>query len=178
MTSYLIALPLPDEYLNDFNALRDEYKKYAPKWRITLDPHITITRPIRSDVPAEEVVEAFKAVDSLGLFSVYFKGFGAFIAKRNCVVFAEPENYKPFEDIRQIFLPIVRKVFGHEPNRWEYHPHLTLVNRLDRISALKILEGIGSPNIKMNYRFDRVCLYSKTSTDNFWNEIASTEFRT
>ena len=42
---YLIALPLKESESSEFIALRDKYKLRAPRWKITLAPHITLYRP-------------------------------------------------------------------------------------------------------------------------------------
>lgn len=42
---YLIALPISELESTEFIQLRDQYKHFAPRWKITLGSHITILQP-------------------------------------------------------------------------------------------------------------------------------------
>lgn len=172
MLRYLIAAPVDDIESVEFVKLRDKYRTYAPKWHITLDPHITIVRPSPAKVDIDQAIELFKVANMPSEFRVKFSGFDAFINHDSSAVFAKPDETKDFELLNKLFLPISKKILNLDPNDWPFLPHLTLVNRLDRDAGVELLNILKGENIVMDYLFSRVVLFSKNDSDTVWQEAA------
>lgn len=169
---YLLALPLKPEESEGFIKLRDEYKDTAPRWKITLGPHITLFRPSEFKVGSNEAIEIFKKAPSFKAFSENFRGFEAFINHSNNAVYSEPIDYKKFKELRHIYMETADKIMSDTSEVWPYHPHLTLVNRLDTEPAKKLLSDLKGVNFEQVYIFDSVVLYKKEASDHNWVEIA------
>jgi 2'-5' RNA ligase len=170
---YLIALPLQESEYSEFIKLRDKYRHFAPRWKITLDPHITLYRPSEFKISKSEAIEEFKRASSFKQFSVEFKGFEAFMNHSNNAVYSEPINHTYFEKIKESYKPQAGNILQDISDVWPYHPHLTLVNRLDSENAQKLMGELKKLEFDKNYTFDRVCLYKKEHEDKDWVEIAS-----
>ena len=97
---YLIALPLKESESSEFIALRDKYKLRAPRWKITLAPHITLYRPSEFKITKEEAIKEFNKAPKMGEFSVKFDGFDAFMNHSNNAVYSEPKDHSFFEKIK------------------------------------------------------------------------------
>ena len=170
---YLIALPLKDADSKDFIKLRDQYKDLAPKWKITLGPHITLFRPSEYLADKDQAIEIFKKAPKFKAFNAMFKGFEAFLNHSNNAVYSQPTSYDEFQKIKQVYEPTAGQILQDTTEIWPFHPHLTLVNRLDTTSAKKLLTNLEPLNFSAEYFFDRICLYKKLAEDRTWVEIAS-----
>jgi 2'-5' RNA ligase len=170
---YLIALPLKESESSEFIALRDKYKAMAPRWKITLGPHITLYRPSEFKISIVEAIEIFKKAPDTKQFSTKFVGFDAFLNHSNNAVYSEPKEHKRFEEIKELYLNIADKILQDTADVWPYHPHLTLVNRLDTEPAMELLKKLTEEKFENKYTFDRVSLYKKEHNDKSWVEIAS-----
>lgn len=170
---YLFALPLKESESEEFIKLRDKYKDFAPRWKITLGPHITLYRPSEFKVPIDDAIEEFKKASGYRDFSVNFKNFGAFMNHSNNAVYSEPVKHEDFENIKELYQPQAAKILQDIADIWPYHPHLTLVNRLDSENAQRLISELKGLVFDKNYTFDRVCLYKKDHEDKNWVEIAS-----
>ena len=170
---YLIALPLKESESEEFIKLRDKYKDFAPRWKITLGPHITLYRPSEFKISIDDAVKEFKKAPSYKEFSVEFKGFEAFMNHSNNAVYSEPKLHQDFEKIKELYKPQAGKILNDIADVWPYHPHLTLVNRLNSENAQKLMDELKGLLFYNNYSFDRVCLYKKEHEDKNWVEIAS-----
>ena len=170
---YLIALPLKESESAEFIQLRDKYKTMAPRWKITLGPHITLYRPSEFKITKTEAIEEFKKAPVLKQFETVFDGFDAFLNHSNNAVYSEPKEHYHFEEIKNSYLSVANKIIQETADVWPYHPHLTLVNRLDSESAKDLLKKLEGIDFKGKYTFDRVCLYKKEHEDKNWVEIAS-----
>ena len=169
---YLIALPLKESESAEFIELRDKYKTIAPRWKITLGPHITLYRPSEFKISIDEAIKVFKKAPAVKQFTTDFIGFDAFLNHSNNAVYSEPKDYKRFEEIKELYLNTADKMLQDTADVWRYHPHLTLVNRLDTEPAQQLLKKLKDINFKSQYTFDRVCLYKKEHQDKNWVEIA------
>ena len=170
---YLIALPLKDSESKGFIKLREKFKDFAPRWKITLGPHITLYRPSEFKISKEDAVKEFKKAPKMSEFSVEFDGFDAFMNHSNNAVYSEPKDHSSFEKIKSTYLPIAKNILQDSSDIWPYHPHLTLVNRLDSESATKLIEELKKTDFNHKYCFDRVVLYKKEHDDKNWVELAS-----
>ncbi len=176
---YLVAIPLSEAEAGPFIDLRDSYRHYAPRWKLTLGPHITIHRPQESLVPIGTAIELFNSSPVCRGFSMSFNTIGAFIGKRNSAVYFEPDSHLPFNQIRKLYQPTAQLILKNSIEEWDFHPHLTLINRLTAESAQQLLDELESPSLKAAlsfmgnpFRFDKVCLYKKEASDGSWQEIA------
>lgn len=169
---YLIALPLKDTESEDFINLRDRYKNLAPRWKITLGPHITLFRPSEYLVEKDQAVKIFKEATKFDAFRESFKGFEAFLNHSNNAVYSQPASYEKFKQIKRAYQHTADKIVQDTTEIWPFHPHLTLVNRLDTPNAQKLLGELAPLDFLKEYSFDKVCLYKKTSEDKTWVEIA------
>lgn len=170
---YLIALPLSAEQSSEFIALRDKYKHLAPRWKITLGPHITLYRPSEFKLAKDEAIKAFKQAPAYKSFNSSFKGFQAFLNHSNNAVYSEPKDYSNFKKLRKAYEQVANLILEDTTEVWPFHPHLTLVNRLDTEPAEKLLDDLAKQDFSSDYSFDRVCLYKKEPGDANWVEIAS-----
>jgi 2'-5' RNA ligase len=170
---YLIALPLKESESDEFIKLRDKYKDYAPRWKITLGPHITLFRPSEFKMPIDDAIKEFKKAPVYKDFSVNFKNFEAFMNHSNNAVYSEPVRHDDFEKIKELYEPQAGKILQEIADVWPYHPHLTLVNRLDTENAEKLIDELKGADFDKKYSFDRICLYKKDHEDKNWVEIAS-----
>lgn len=170
---YLIALPLKDSESVEFIKLRDKYKDFAPRWKITLGPHITMYRPSEFKISMDEAIKLFKNAPTSKQFTVCFEDFDTFMNHSNNAVYSEPDNYHPFEQIKEDYLDLACNIIQDTSDVWPYHPHLTLVNRLNSESAKELISSLKLVKFRHNYTFDRVCLYKKEHDDKNWVEIAS-----
>lgn len=169
---YLLALPLKPEESEEFIKLRDKYKETAPRWKVTLGPHITLFRPSEFKASSEEAIAIFKKAPTFKIFSEIFDGFEAFLNHSNNAVYSEPKEYKRFKELRNLYLDTANKIMSDTTEVWPFHPHLTLVNRLDPEPAKKLLVDLKSIGFEKSYVFDSVVLYKKESSDENWVEIA------
>jgi hypothetical protein len=169
---YLIALPLSKNESESFIKLRDQYKDTAPKWKITLGPHITLFRPSEFLLDKNKAIELFEKAPKFGKFQEEFEGFSAFMNHSNNAVYSEPKNYDNFKKLRKSYMGTASKIMQDTSEVWPFHPHLTLVNRLDSEPAKGLLLKLKSADFKKNYTFDRVSLYKKEHQDSEWVEIA------
>lgn len=101
-----------------------------------------------------------------------FNKIDAFIGKRNNAIYFEPDNYLPFCDIRKSYKSLAEQILMNTTEEWDFHPHLTLINRLSGDSAQLMLKEIRSQPMHFTYILDRVCLYKKEIEDDSWQEIA------
>jgi 2'-5' RNA ligase len=170
---YLIALPLRDSESQDFIELRDKYASFAPRWKITLGPHITLYRPSEFSIAKAEAIKDFEKAPKLSDFTANFNGFEAFLNHSNNAVYSEPADYNVFKSVKASYISTANKIMQDTSDVWPYHPHLTLVNRLDTESAKKLLNELEGLKFNKTYTFDRVCLYKKEHEDKNWIEIAS-----
>lgn len=170
---YLIALPLQEFESRDFIELRDKCKHFAPRWKITLGPHITLYRPSEFSIGKPEAIKEFKKAPSFKRFSVEFKGFEAFMNHSNNAVYSEPSNHAYFEKIKELYKITAGNILQNIDDVWPYHPHLTLVNRLDTENAKRLINELKKLDFNKKYTFDRICLYKKEHQDINWVEIAS-----
>lgn len=174
---YLIACPLRESEAQDFISLRNNNKHFAPKWKITLGPHITIMRPGAAICDIKEATNIFQSYE-LGIrFTVTFKGFEVFKGKNTATVFAEPLDYSPFINIRRILSRAFLRLIDSESGEWGFHPHLTLINRLPIENLELIMQKLESVDLNMTYSFEFVVLYKKETTDDKWVEIARQELK-
>ena len=109
----------------------------------------------------------------MGEFSVKFDGFDAFMNHSNNAVYSEPKDHSFFEKIKSSYHSIAKNILQDSSDIWPYHPHLTLVNRLDGESAIKLIAELKMHNFSQNYSFDRVVLYKKEADDKNWIELSS-----
>lgn len=179
MMRYLIAIPLPESDSTSFIKLRDSFRHYAPRWKLTLGPHITINRPQDSLVPCEMAIELFSNAPISPSFKMQFSKVEAFIGKRNSAVYFEPESHLPFNNIKSLYQPIADKIVKSGDEGWAFHPHLTLINRLrsepaqEALNELAHIQSSEASAFKdFSYLLDRVCLYKKENSDEIWHEIA------
>ncbi len=176
---YLVAIPLSEAEAGPFIDLRDSYRHYAPRWKLTLGPHITICRPREALVPVGRAIELFNSTAQYQHFSLSFSKIGAFIGKRNSAVYFEPDSHWPFDEVRKLYQSTARQILKNGNEEWAFHAHLTLINRLTAESAQQLLDELESPSLKAAlsfmgdpFRFDKVCLYKKEASDSSWQEIA------
>lgn len=174
---YLIACPLIESESLGFINLRDENKHFAPKWKITLGPHITIMRPGSAICDIDEAIKIFQSYELGTEFTIRFKGFDVFKGKNTAAVFAEPSDYAPFINIRRTLSKAFPGLVDSESGEWEFHPHLTLINRLPIENLDLIMQKLESVNLSLSYSFDSVVLYKKETTDELWTEIARQELK-
>ena len=172
MLRYLIATPINDDESVGFVKLRDKYKSYAPKWHITLDPHITIVRPSPAQVSLDMAIELFELSNMPKEFRVNFSEFDAFLSPDSCCVYAKPDDILGFERLNELFLPVSKKILNLDPNDWPFLPHLTLINRLHREAAMDLLEALRREKVALSYLIDRVVLFKKDDTDSVWLKVA------
>ena len=151
---YLLALPLNPNESQEFIELRDRFKATSPRWKITLGPHITLFRPSEFRVGTHEAIKIFKKAPSFGSFAETFKGFEAFINHSNNAVYSEPNDYQRFKELRKRYLETANKIMSDTTEVWPFHPHLTLVNRLDTEPAKKLLKELEGIGFKKLYNFD------------------------
>lgn len=170
---YLIALPLKNSESAQFIKLRDEYKSLAPKWKITLGPHITLFRPSEFRMDIDQAIAIFKKAPKFKAFQQAFVGFEAFLNQSNNAVYSQPDSYEIFKRIKRAYEQIADQILQDTTEIWPFHPHLTLVNRLDTPSAQKLLAELKPLEYSEVFSFDRVCLYKKLGDDKAWVEIAS-----
>jgi 2'-5' RNA ligase len=170
---YLIALPLKNSESSQFIELREKYKNMAPRWKITLGPHITLYRPSAAKIELNNAISEFKNAAPFSRFTRDFTNFDAFIGHSSSAVYYEPKDYESFEQIKNIYLPEASKIMQDTSDAWPFHPHITLVNRLDSDSAIALKKQLASTKLISSYEFDRVCLYKKELDDINWIEIAS-----
>ncbi|MEI6581749.1 MAG: 2'-5' RNA ligase family protein [bacterium] len=169
---YLVAIPLPESEAGPFIDLRDSYRHYAPRWKLTLGPHITIHRPQESLLPIGKAIELFSSSPVCQGFSMPFNKIDAFIGKRNSAIYFEPDNYVPFCDIRKSYQSVAEQILNNTAEEWDFHPHLTLINRLSSDAAQLVLKELRSRPVHFTYNLGRVCLYKKETEDDSWQEIA------
>ncbi len=176
---YLVAIPLPEAEAGPFIDLRDSYQHYAPRWKLTLGPHITIHRPREALVPVGRAIELFNSTAQYQHFLMSFSKIGAFIGKRNSAVYFESDSYRPFDEVRKLYQPTAQLILKNSIEEWAFHPHLTLINRLTGESAQDIIDELESPSLKATlsfmsnpFHFDKVCLYKKEASDSSWQKIA------
>lgn len=169
---YLIALPLLPTESDSFIGLRDQYKTTAPKWKITLGPHITLFRPSEFLVDKKKAIELFGKSPKFRKFQEEFEGFEAFLNHSNNAVYSEPKNYDNFIKLRKSYMDTANLIMQDTSEIWPFHPHLTLVNRLDTEPAKQLLTNLKAVNFHKTYTFDRVSLYKKEHQDVNWVEIA------
>ena len=169
---YLIALPLKESETASFIGLRDKFKHLAPKWKITLGPHITLFRPSEFRLEKQQAIELFQTAPEFGAFKEKFEGFEAFLNHSNNAVYSEPNNYEKFKGLKQKYEQVASKILQDSSDVWPFHPHLTLVNRLDSDNANKLLSLLSAVDFKREFSFDSVCLYKKDKGDSDWVEIA------
>lgn len=169
---YLIAIPIQESEATDFIALRDKYKKMAPRWKITLGPHITVFRPSEHKLAQAEAIKIFKSAPRFEIFTQRFDGFESFMNYSNNAVYSEPVDHAKFHDIRETYLPIAEKICQDITEVWPFHPHLTLVNRLDKNEAIKLMGLLKKGDFSKSYTMSRICLYKKDKSDANWVEIA------
>lgn len=172
---YLIALPVKNEQAQQIVKIRDRYKHLAPRWKITLGPHITLYRPSEHVLEKSEAVEIFKKAPESFKFSMQFGHYEAFLNYSNKVVYLEPDNHDPFKKIKSLYSQVAVQLLEDSSEIWPYHPHLTLVNRLDQEGAEELLSKLGKIPQPLTIDFDRVCLYKKISSDPEWVEIATNQ---
>lgn len=169
---YLIAMPLELSQAEDFIKLRDQYKGMAPRWKITLGPHITIFRPSEFKLDKNEAIRVFKSAPGFGRFNQQFDGFEAFLNYSNNAVYSEPLDYQKFHDIKAAYEAVAQKILQDTTEVWPFHPHLTLVNRLDEGPARQLLQKLEAVKFEKKYDFSKICLYKKDKGDPLWVEIA------
>jgi 2'-5' RNA ligase len=170
---YLIALPIRPEESVEFIKLRDQYKHFAPKWKITLGPHITLFRPSEYKIEQKKAIEIFKKAPHFESFKEEFVGFEAFLNHSNNAVFAEPSDYDNFKKLKRLYEATATNILQDTTEVWPFHPHLTLINRLDSENAQLALKNLAAIKFEASYTFDRVYLYKKAGSDKEWIEIAS-----
>lgn len=174
---YLVACPLDAPRISDFMKLRDEFKYLAPKWKITLGPHITIMRPGEAICEPQKAIDIFKTLEFGSVFEVSFKKFGYFEAKKTAVVYVEPSDYRMFEGIRANLLDYVPKIVKSESGDWGFHPHLTLINRVPIEKLELLMESLKLAKLNINYEFGAVVLYKKDLTDDEWVKISTRDLK-
>ena len=172
---YLIALPVKKEQAEPIIELRDRFKNLAPRWKITLGPHITLFRPSEHMLDKKEAIEIFKKAPQAGKFSMQFGSYEAFLNYSNKVVYLEPASHAPFKEIKTLYAPTAAKLLEDSSEIWPYHPHLTLINRLDQLAVEKLLSALGQMPKPLVIDFERVCLYKKIGSEPEWVEIASNQ---
>lgn len=170
---YLIALPIKESEYKEFIKLRDKFKFLAPRWKITLGPHITLYRPSEFKLGIEAAIKEFNKAPSIKQFSVRFKGFTAFMNHSNNAVYSEPAEHESFKKLKQIYKNQASNILQDISDVWPYHPHLTLVNRLNSENAQRLINELKIVDFESYYSFDRVCLYKKEHQDKEWVEIAT-----
>lgn len=174
---YLIACPLEIAKVRDFVRLRDELKYLAPKWKITLGPHITIMRPGEAICEPRKATDIFQSLEFGPTFVVDYKKFGVFKAKKTAAVYAEPSSYQPFEAMRGNLLNAIPKLIKSESGEWNYHPHLTLINRLPIENLELIMYKLKTEKLDITYNIDSVVLYKKDLADDVWAEISKQDLK-
>jgi 2'-5' RNA ligase len=170
---YLIALPIRPEESVEFIKLRDQYKHFAPKWKITLGPHITLFRPSEYKIEQKKAIDIFTKAPAFEAFTEKFVGFEAFLNHSNNAIFAEPTDYDNFKKLKRLYEATATKILQDTAEVWPFHPHLTLINRLDSENAQLALKNLAAIKFEASYTFDRVYLYKKAGSDKEWIEIAS-----
>ena len=81
-------------------------------------------------------------------------------------------NYEKFKELKQKYEQVASKILQDSSDVWPFHPHLTLVNRLDTDNAKKLLGLLEGVVFKREFSFESVCLYKKDKGDSDWVEIA------
>lgn len=170
---YLIALPLDATESASFIDLRDRYKHFAPRWKVTLGPHITLYRPSEFRLNQTMAIQVFKTAPDFEKLREKFEAFEAFLNYSNNVVYLEPKSHTKFKALREHYGAVAAKIMQDTSEIWPFHPHLTLVNRLDAEPAKTLLNELNGIGFNASYSFDRVCLYKKAPQDSNWVEIAS-----
>lgn len=173
---YLIAIPVEGPEVSDFIKLRDEYSHLAPRWKITLGPHITIFRPSEFRLGKEDAIDEFKTAPGIKSFNQQFNGFQSFMNYSNNAIYSEPINYDYFVRIREVYEHIAKKILKDTTEVWPFHPHLTLINRMNRDSAVELMKLLESIVFDKTYSLSSICLYKKEKEDKNWIEIARNRF--
>ncbi len=126
---YLIAVILPKDFAEKIFALQKKFK--TPAWNITVGPHITLMPPARAMASMKTAALQLRDLArELKEFEIEVSGIG-FFKNASKTIFAKVELSESILTLRQALAEAAPKFMDFRSENPEFHPHITIANKLD-----------------------------------------------
>jgi 2'-5' RNA ligase len=167
---FLVAIMVPSPWREQIKALQLAHR--SPRWKISLEPHITILPPAESRLELDQANEMFAhAQISLAPFTIRSGGLGRFADGPVQVIYNQIEPLdKLLELRRQLSNPL--KPLADFRLRQSYTPHLTLSNRLTPAEADAAARQLIQTPLDFEFSCHKLTLLHKTPGLNHWQPTA------
>lgn len=175
MRKYLCAIPLPADVAAEVSDIQQSYKSAG--WKILIEPHITVLAPcvaLADTQTAEKllagIAKRFKP------FDVEVGGIGRFPNSSNAI-YASVAKSDMLDELRDALLgaaPMFCALNVAAAAAQEFHPHVTLANKLNEALAIQIQGQLHDSRISFAFPCTGFALYKKDNTDLQW--IRQSEF--
>jgi 2'-5' RNA ligase len=145
-------------------SLDDIRRRYDPGFALKIPPHITIKRPASLGNPdnlAKLLATLSQKMENVAastrLFEVELEGYSIFHKQDSNVVFLKIKNEEPLIELHKKIIHALSEVFpnGHADSLEydNYHPHLTIGNKLSDIELAVMKHELDSGNYQLNFNF-------------------------
>jgi 2'-5' RNA ligase len=160
--SVLIGIQVPPPLASIIDEWRAKWHPYGLK---TITPHITLVPPVKIEYQRVYLLEEITRPLSLGRkINIQINGFGLF-DRKNCVLFVDVERDPALTHLHDVLIARARAVFGFEPQPREFHPHITLANRLSHDQCLRIMTEQLPRNFQDRFKVDDAVVWVKGMED-------------
>lgn len=151
---YFIGIGLPPKEDRFFSALKANYSKVE---ELSSPPHITIKPPFFHRNESYIVEKLTACCSQVEAFDVKISLVGSFAHQRNTTVFLAPQKTSDLKKLeRQI-----SKAFSFLPPDPDYHPHLTIGQRVPHEEVQTVKAQLRAQEISLTLAVRSVTLFRK-----------------
>lgn len=147
-------------------------KQFGPKrWRINLPPHVTLIRPWQTQRSVAQAVAGFESIKLLtASFMIDCQGVGEFAHPGAYVLYSPISDDAGLQRLHDELSPALREL-GYLPQERQYHPHITLANKLSRAEYEQAKAQLEQKDLSYNFVCSEVSLLKQVPEDPQWVEI-------
>lgn len=160
---YFLGIGLPEPE----NAFFAELKTlYHPEKTLSSPPHITLKPPFLMPNRSYMLEKLAKVARYQEPFELVFDKIGSFKQLKYGTVFLEPETS---EKLKQIEIAVSTEIH-YLPKTRNFHPHLTLAQRVPHESLAEVKSELRDLNLKLKLKIAALTLYQQTESGLWYPE--------